>query len=208
MPCRSIGVILEGDGDYEAVPLLLRNIINFRQYFDMKIGARPIAVGDYIGMMKAERFLRFFRYALFRDDLDGIVIALDCEDHCALEVVQTTYERIRVLAVQANKPVGIILFVREYETMFLVDLADIASRCSIQINANAISHLGDPILLRDAKGHFSSTVQGGSYKPTRDQAKVTAAIDIGHCAEAYRPLKHFINVIDWVYHWDGNRHLY
>jgi hypothetical protein len=140
--------------------------------------------------------------------LDEIVIVLDCEDHCALEVVRTTYDRIRDLAVKANKPVGIILFVREFETMFLVNLAHIASRCSIQIDPKAIEHLGDPILLRDAKGHFSSTVKGGSYKPTRDQVKVTAAVDIGHCAGTYRPLQHFVNVIDWIYNWDGTRHLY
>lgn len=208
MSCRSIGILLEGDGDAEAVPVLLRKIIELRQYFDMQIGARPIAVGDYIGMMKAEKFLRFFRYAIFRDDLDGVIIALDCDDHCALEVVTTTYNRIRDLAIKANKPVGIILFVREYETMFLVNLAHIASRSAIQIDPDAVSQIGNPMALRDAKGYLSSAIKGGTYKPTRDQARITGSMDIQQCAQNYRPLQHFINVVDWVYNWDGTRHLY
>src|SRR5262245_58201519 len=105
MACRSIGLLLEGDGVYEAVLLLLRSIAGFRQYFDLVNGSRPIIVGDYVCMLKGERFLRLFEYALFRDDLDGIVIALDCDDGCALDVVAGAYDRIRDLADRANKPV-------------------------------------------------------------------------------------------------------
>lgn len=46
MAPRSIAVLIEGDGDYDAVPLLVRNIAGAKTFYDLKVGTKPIKVGD------------------------------------------------------------------------------------------------------------------------------------------------------------------
>jgi hypothetical protein len=43
--------IVEGDGDVDAVPLLLRRILAYNQRWDWKVG-RPKRVGDYSALRK------------------------------------------------------------------------------------------------------------------------------------------------------------
>jgi hypothetical protein len=209
MPCRSIGLLLEGDGDYEAVPLLVRKIAQYRNYNDLIIGTKPIKIGDVPCMLKGDKFLRLFEYAFLRDDVDGLIIALDCEDRCALEVIRELYERVALIVERCEKPIGIVLFVKEYETMFLMNIEHIAERCkSIALNPQAVIGTGNIMARRDAKGSLSLAIVGGSYKPTRDQARLTAAMDIRQCSATYRPLAHFVNLIDWIYNWDGRKQFY
>jgi hypothetical protein len=209
MPARSIALLVEGDGDYQSVPLLVRMLTAARGYFDMMVGTRPIMVGDIQSIMQSDKFPRLFQYAIGRDDIDSVLIVADCEDCCPVDAVKAVYLRTKAIVEQANKPLGIALFYREYETMFLVNAQHIARRCqSVQIDPTRLDPGADLEGIRDAKRALKSIIVNGSYKETRDQARLTGAMDVLHCAANYRPLEHLKNVIDWLYVWNGQRNLY
>jgi hypothetical protein len=209
MPARSIAILLEGDGDYQSVPLLVRNLAAAQQYYDLNVGTRPIMVGDIRSIMESEKFLRLFRYAINRSDIDAVLVVADCEDWCPVDAVRVVYTRTKDIVGQANKPLGVALFYKEYETMFLVNAAHIAERChSIQLDPTKLAGDTDWLGIRNAKGALRSMIVSGSYKETRDQARLTGAMDVQHCAQNYRPLLHLRNVIDWFHSWDGTRNLY
>jgi hypothetical protein len=209
MPARSLAVLLEGDGDYESVPLLIRNIAIAKQYHDLRIGTKPIKVGDAHAIQKSEKFLRLFEYAISRDDIDGVLITADCEDYCPVEAVRATYHRVGGILARFQKPVGIAFFCREYETMFLTNAVHIAERsASIQLLPEKLPSDVNLFSVRNAKGLLRTIISTQSYKETRDQARLTGAMDVQYCASGYRPLMHLINVIDWFYMWDGTRREY
>jgi hypothetical protein len=209
MAPRSIALLIEGDGDYEAVPLLVRKIAIEKSYHDLTIGTKPIKVGDAHAIMKSEKFVRLFEYALTRDDIDAVLIAADCEDHCPVEAVQAAYARIEKIVDRIKKPVGFSFFCREFETMFLVN-ADHLSRHSksVILDPKKIPTNIDLMTVRNAKGMLKGIISTNTYKETRDQARLTGAMGVAKCADEYRPLKHLVNVVEWLYHWDGSRYRY
>jgi len=209
MSNRSLAVLLEGDGDYDAVPLLIRKIANFKGYHDLRLGAKPIKVGDAHAIQRSEKFLRLFEYAISRSDIDCVLIAADCEDFCPVQAVQSVYSRVSSIIDRFKKPVGVTFFHREYETMFLVNARHIADRCtSINLLPEKIPSDARLLEVRNAKGLLRSITTTNTYKETRDQARLTAAMEVQDCATEYRPLMHLMNLIDWFYSWDGTRHQY
>ena len=209
MAPRSIAVLIEGDGDYDAVPLLVRNIAGAKTFYDLKVGTKPIKVGDAHAILKSEKFVRLFEYAITRDDIDAILIAADCEDYCPIEAVQEVYKRVRQITDRIKKPVGVAFFCREYETMFLTNADHLATKSkSIILDPKKLPQNIDFLTVRNAKGMLKGIISTNTYKETRDQARLTGAMDVEHCSATYRPLAPLINVIEWLYSWDGSRHLY
>jgi hypothetical protein len=134
---------------------------------------------------------------------------VDCEDCCPVEAVQAIYGRVRAIAELAKKPLGITFFCREYEAMFLANADHIAKRSkSIIIDTTSLQAGGGFTKLRNAKGLLKTIIATRKYKETRDQPRLTGAMDVLQCAAAYRPLNHLLKVIDWIYSWDGTRTCY
>jgi hypothetical protein len=209
MPPRSIAVLLEGDGDYDAIPLLIRNVAAAKTLHDLRVGTRPIKIGDAHSILKSEKFVRLFEYAITRDDIDAVIVTADCEDFCPVEAVQATYARVRQIAERVGKPFGVAFFCREYETMFLINANHIAPRSkSVVIDPAKIPPETDLLNVRNAKGLLKKIIASNTYKETRDQPRLTGAMEIDHCAEHYRPLRHLSNVVEWLYSWDGTRICY
>ena len=209
MAPRSIALLIEGDGDYDAVPLLVRNIAAVKAFHDLTVGTKPIKVGDAHAILKSEKFVRLFEYAITRDDIDAVLIASDCEDYCPVEAVQGVYARVDEIVNRVKKPVGVAFFCREYETMFLANADHLSKRSkSIVLDPAKLPSNISFLTVRNAKGMLKGIISANTYKETRDQARLTGAMDVQHCAAAYRPLKHLVNVIEWLYSCDGTRHRY
>jgi len=77
MPC--IVPIVEGHGEKEAVPLLLRRILSSYEMWHWTV-ARPIQVGN-LNKLKM-KLPSFIKYALKYKDCAGILIILDLDDGC------------------------------------------------------------------------------------------------------------------------------
>lgn len=193
--CRNPILILEGLGDVGAVPLLIRRVMEENDIYDLRIAPRPktnVEIARLRQPGQIERYLDFCN----RDVGDSILIALDCDDGCPVETARDFGERIR--ATRFQKPVSVCLFHREYESIFLPSIELIAAKYP-DFRWRKLAARENIETIRDVKGEISRMMgPGRAYKPTSDQARFTAAIDLHRTRHASRSFRHFENSILWL----------
>lgn len=173
--------IVEGDGELNAVPLLLRNILYSNSIFGTEI-MRAQKRGD-IGKVR-KNFERFLEAA----QIEGaaIIWTFDCDDDCAKDVHAEFTERAK--GVYCPNPIRFCFFVREYEALFLACIETL--RGALPIGEN-IQDWRDPETIRNAKGTISGLMPKGiSYSPTIDQARLTALLDFARLRATSRAFRH------------------
>jgi hypothetical protein len=116
--------IVEGDGEMEAVPILLRRILHDKlEAYDWRVGLPKKAHGLTTLRKKLPNFIR---YAQIEPEATHILIILDLDDGCPMVEAQALAEEIRLLA--PNLPVAVVFAHREYEAWFLASLPSLAGR--------------------------------------------------------------------------------
>lgn len=120
--------IVEGHGEVEALPVLIRRV------FTERVGQMPPPVNPPI-RIKSGSFLKdasyFEKYialaAAKAAQADGrVLILLDCEDDCPATLGPDLLERARAL--RADIPFVVVLAYREYETWFLAAADSLAGK--------------------------------------------------------------------------------
>ena len=197
--CKSTVVIVEGDADSEAVPFLLRRVIEHEQMFDHDILERPIRARDIPTVRRAGELERFVQYACARPRCDSVLVLIDCDDDCARDVAFEFCKRVNDIAQRARKKVGIGFFCREFEALFL---------CSISSLNENYPELGFTLddapapevveRVRDAKGTLAGLMSSRSYKPTRDQAPFVSALDLDYLVQHSRSFQHVRRLMEWL----------
>jgi len=172
-----IACIVEGHGEVEAVPLLVRRIAEGVAAYPEVL--RPMRV-PASKLKKQGELERAVELAARKCGDDGaILILLDCDDGCPAELGPLMLDR--ALQARADRRIGVVLAKREYEAWFLAAAASLAGRRGLPpdlappANAEAI---------RDAKGWLADRMQGGSYSETTDQAALTAVFDLDQAGTA------------------------
>ena len=171
---RTIVSIVEGDGEVEAVPILLRRIAVLVSP-DFTVDApRPIRIGRR-KLLKDGELERVVELAARRAGADGcILIVLDADDDCPAELGPGLLQRARTR--RPDRPISVVLAKAEYEAWFLAAGDSIAGRRGI---AGSVTPPPDPESIRDAKGWLSARMPPGqSYRPTLDQSRLTAVFDL------------------------------
>lgn len=193
-------LILEGPGDGEAVPELLRRLSDF-QVFPVSKPIKNQSVGKLAPAGELERFVN---YALGREG-DSVLILVDADEHCAKDIAERWSKRIAAL--KPSKKVGLGLFVREYESLFLACIDLIAKRYP-----NYGWHLDEWSMdqnhetPRGVKERLSGMMRKGKgYKATMDQAKFTSIIDFKRLNEKCRSFQHLESLLQWLLD-NGNQH--
>ena len=175
---RRIATIVEGHGEVEAVPILLRRIAE-RLSPDFAVDApRPIRTGRR-KLRKEGELERVVRLAARLAGTDGcILILLDADDDCPAELGSELLRRAR--GEQADCDIRVVLAKVEYEAWFLAALDSIAGKRGI---AESAAQPPEPESIRDAKGWLSARMPSGqSYSPTLDQPALTAIFDLDSAA--------------------------
>lgn len=168
--------IVEGDGEMEAVPLLVRKVLEGR------CGRLDVAVAKPKNAHSKDKLVRdlerYVRYAAMTPGCEGILVLLDVHDDCAKGLAPDLAQRSRELNLRV--PVAIVCAVREYEAWFLASLETLRGK----------SIKGKPGLLDSAE--YTQPVEqlsgvkewltkhmppGRAYKETTDQAPLTEHID-------------------------------
>ena len=190
----TIIAIVEGDGELEAVPALLRRILWERLHrFDIS-AKKPKAAGGKPNLLK--RFEMFLQYALL-ESCDAILVLVDADEECPLEQVPNL--AVRAAALNLNVPVAIVYARSEYETWFICSLSEctgepIRARLGIPASVNAPQNVED---VRAAKGwleHHMPIDRG--YKETEDQAPLTHHIDLDLTHSRSRSFRRFCHAVD------------
>lgn len=169
----TIASIVEGHGEVEALPILLRRIAEVVAPDSPIFVPRPIRVKRQL-VVKPGELERYVQLAAARAGGEGaILILLDAEDDCPAELAVELLRRAR--AARADRSIRTVLAKVEYESWFI---AAVESTTGQPLHAAAPPP--DPESISDAKGWLSRNAlsPGTTYRPTRHQARFTAAFDL------------------------------
>lgn len=195
---KNIGLAVEGHGDVDAIPVLVRSILANQSRFDISV-APAIRVGGTSAVLSGSRFPKQFRFLANDPANCGVIIALDADDECPLALRSKIIQRIASDVGTSRVPVAVVLFNREYEALFL-------SQADILAGTYASFHAGDEEMqaiansesVRNCKGAVGRYLAELSYKEVRDQAKLTARLDVNLLGTRHRAGKRLVSAIQQV----------
>ena len=175
-----IASIVEGHGEVEAVPILIRRLAQSIAPGLAVDAPRPIRVKRN-KILRPGELERHVRFAVNQTEAGGgILILLDADDDCPKDIASEMLSR--AAAARQDRNIKVVLAKREYETWFLAAADSIAGKRSI---AAATSAPREPESIRGAKEWLSAKMPSGlAYRPTRDQAALTALFDLNAARSA------------------------
>jgi len=184
--------IIEGDGDLQAVPILLRRILQEQLgIYDWQVKTPKKAHSLPVLTSKLEQYLH---YCLSEPQCSAILILLDLDDGCPAQAAQELTRRIRALHVTC--PVAVVLAHREYEAWFLASLESLGGHAGLPLN---LTYPGDVERLRGVKEWLGRQMPPGrAYKETIDQAALTATMDLERAAQRSRSFRRLVNAVQQV----------
>lgn len=168
-----IAPIVEGHGEVQALPVLLRRLAT------ALVPASRLILNPAL-RIKAGTFASDANYFRRHVELAArkakpwpnacVLIVLDCEDHCPRQLGPELLQRAR--ACRPDVPIIVILAYREFETWFLTAARSLRGVCGLPAD------LEPPVnseSLRDAKGWLSAKMRQPYNEPDH-QPKLTAAL--------------------------------
>ena len=164
--------VVEGHGEVEAVPILLRRLIAEAGAWQIGVG-RPVRRKRH-QLVHEPELERSVRIALERPDCSAILILFDGDDDCPAELGP----RLQQVASQVARgtPCEVVIAHREYEAWFLAGFDPLRGHKMILDHAETLQ---DPERPRDAKGRFETMMRPDtSYVERVDQPKFTALFDL------------------------------
>lgn len=211
MTPKRLVLLVEGDGDVQAAPILLKRLLADYGAFDVvRLDPHPLRVGEYGKICRNgfSEWHRFLQVAAKRGDLGGCLLMLD-GDSRATTAGQPFCAQVaaRFLANEARKAgggslfsVAIVFACMEFESWLIAgapmlagkSFADGRKELPERIEAVPADPESAP---RDAKGWFRRIMKTG-YKPTRDQAELTRLLDLPAVRQrgmrSFRRLEHAV----------------
>jgi hypothetical protein len=181
-----IACIVEGDGEVQAVPLLVRRIIQ-ESFPSLYV---PVSVArNFRGRTK------LMNRALFQTAVDGsarrirrpggILVLLDADSDCPVDLGRTLLSWAH--EVRADVLTSVVVADREYETWFLAAADSLRNVRGLPANLTA------PILLeavQGAKEWLTSQIPLASpYSPTKHQASFSAQMGLALARERSRSFR-------------------
>ena len=174
--------VVEGHGEVEAFPVLLRRLQNDAQ-------ARDVAIGQPIRqprgkLVKQDELARAVELARRQPGCEAILILVDGDDDCPAELGP----RMKRWAESAarGRPCEVVIAHREYEAWFLAAVESLRGQCGIRQDAPDHPAPEEP---RDAKGQIRKRMTvGRSYLATADQAPLSEFFAF---ADAYQKSRSF-----------------
>lgn len=177
--------IVEGHGEIEAVPVLLRRLQIALGVYTFQI-ARPIR-RKRSELATEEQVRRSVRLALGTPECGAILVMLDSDDACPRDFAPMVQNWAQTEAgpVQCE----VVLPHREYEAWFIAAIESIRGLRGVRLDA--VSH-PTPEQVRNCKGALEERMEvGASYSPRVDQAAFTAQFDLRQayvCCRSFRRL--------------------
>jgi hypothetical protein len=169
-----IASIVEGYGEVEALPILLRRLGEWRTPDHYTQVLPPIRVARDRFLNKPEEFRRHLLLAAEKCGENGwILLLLDADDDCPAELGKRVLEEARVVV--PHRRISVVFANREYEAWFLA-----AAKSLNGCRGFLIDELGefDPEQPRNAKGWMGQRMASGTYRETTDQPAFSAKMDL------------------------------
>lgn len=191
---RSVAAIVEGDGEVQAVPILLRRLNDWTPGDVYVDPMTPIKVRRDRFLNRDDEFKKYVLLAVAKCGAGGwVLILLDADDDCPATLGASILQRVQGITPHAR--VSVVLANREYEAWFIAASASLDGKRGFVRGADAVA---DPERPRDAKGWVSHRIQGGRYRETTDQPAFTAIFDMQQAFEGCRSFRKLCS--EWVRH--------
>lgn len=169
-----ISCIVEGHGEVDAVPILIRRVSR-ELYPDISIIVeRPIRT-PRTKVVKGNQFERAVELASRNlSGQGGIFILFDSDDSCPAELGPMLLHR--ALEVRGDLPIAVVLAKCEFETWFITSVESLREQRGLR---NDILPPDNPEGIRNAKGWLTQQMEGSRrYRETLDQAAFAANFNL------------------------------
>lgn len=169
-----VATIVEGHGEVEALPILLRRITEqVAPGLSLQL-PRPIRVNRQ-RVLKAGELERAVELAARLGQTgDGVLILLDGNGDCPGRLGPKLLRR--AAEARPDRTIRVVLAASEYEAWFLAAARSIAGRHGIDAT---VAPPAEPEAIRDAKGWLSGHMRTGQrYRATLHQPALTAIFDL------------------------------
>jgi Domain of unknown function (DUF4276) len=178
--------LVEGYGEVEAVPLLLRRLQETAGHYGFRV-AKPFRRNR--SELTTEASVRSsVKLALGREDCGGVLIVFDSDDDPACTIGPNV--KMWAQSEAGLIPCEVVAVTREYEAWFISAIESL--RENHGISPLATSH-NSPETVRDAKGVLQSwMLPPYYYSPRVDQASLTAGLDLRQVHRRCRSFKRIV----------------
>lgn len=186
----TIVTIVEGDGEVKALPILLRRVAEARGIYDLDVPA-PIRVRRDQFIRRDEEFKRKIQLAAAKAKDAKVIILLDADDDCPVELATDIAERAQLVA--PGLKLSVVVARREYEAWLLAGADSLAGKRGLREDMEAPA---EPDSIRNAKGWLSERIRTGRYHEVSDQPALTAVIDLEQVAARSRSFRKFVKEVE------------
>jgi len=175
---------VEGHGEVQAVPVLLRRFQEQSGIYPMEI-LRPVRSprSDFLDEIRLRNLIR---RTLIQRPCEALLILLDGDDDCPRELAPRIENWTSAEA--GGIPSAAVILQREYESWLLASLEALRGVRGIRTDATSVS---DPESIRGAKERLKANMLG-AYAPASDQAALTALFNM---EAAYRACRSFRRMV-------------
>ena len=169
-----IACIVEGQGDLNAAPVLLKRLVKFVNP-DVYADVRPFRVARSKLVLLGELERAVERAGRGLRSPGGVLIVVDSDDDCPKALAPVLLDRA-TRAAGGRWPVGVVLAKMEFESWFIAAAESIAGHSSLPTGLCAPA---DPESIRDAKGWLEKAMPPGrKYSETVDQPSLASKFDL------------------------------
>lgn len=166
--------IVEGHGEVQAVPVLLRRVLYEQlQIYDIEVDP-PIRILKH-KLLKQGELERAIELAARRTSpTDGIIVLFDADDDCPAQLGPEV--AMRAKNYRPDRRVSVVIAKREFESWFVAAADSLAGHRGL---ASDLVPPDDAEGIRDAKGWLSRHKPPGfSYRETIDQAAFADRVNL------------------------------
>jgi hypothetical protein len=180
-----LGLIVEGHGEEQAAPVLIRRIAHERGFYgSLDCSVRRLTKSQLVKPTELERAVEALSRQMGRGQ--AIMVLMDADEDCPANL--SAELKARCLAAHAHLNVSIVLANREYEGWFLAAASSLAGQRGLSSVLIPPAH---PESISGAKEWLTAQMPSDqAYSPTRHQAAFSQRIDLTQ-ARAARSFRKF-----------------
>jgi hypothetical protein len=166
-----VGIIVEGHGDVESFPILVRRLLERQGIAPIEI-PRPWRLPKGKILKKAELAKAVEMMARKTAPTGALIVLLDADDDCPAQLGPRILESLK--EVRPDRLLSVVVAKREFEAWFLGAAESLRGQRGLPSDLAAPE---DPEAVRDAKGWLSEKMPRG-YSETVDQPAFASVLDL------------------------------
>jgi hypothetical protein len=181
--------IVEGHGEVDAIPVLLRRLFMDWDRHDLLNEIGKPQRKKRTKITKLGELENEIAFAATEEGCEAILVIIDADDDCAAELGPALLKRSR--KARADIKIIVALAVREYESWLIAGLSSLVTRGKLPQGVKPPENIES---IRGAKEWLEDKM-GRAYQETVDQASFTATFNIEEASKHSRSFRHFIKAV-------------